>query len=195
VILVLTKKDKSLLINGDEKKNKNKKRKRKDSLDLVCSNCQSNESSNKFLICTLCSKSFHIYCLIPKLKKVPQDVEWHCKECSNQPFPFYTCWIAMCDAKIDDGVLAVTVGSHDDLGGYDRPMPPAPGKPLLPADYKKKKKELKWQTTNVQSGDIILFNFKTIHAATANLSQTYRVSLDTRVFYKASLLLPASSSA
>lgn len=109
--------------------------------------------------------------------------EWHCHTCCNQPLDFFTCWIPLADLSADDSRLAVIPGSHT-LSGYEQPMSMHGDRELLPNQYTKMyQKEAEWQTPeHIGMGDIILFNFKTIHRANSSKKHTpARLSIDTRV--------------
>lgn len=50
----------------------------------------------------------------------------------------------------------------------------------LPAEYLRRAKELEWRAGPVEAGDVILFDIRLVHASTANLSDCFRISMDTR---------------
>ena len=91
---------------------------------------------------------------------------------------YWTCWTALGDIRGLDGRLALIPSSHR-LGGYED----AVREDLLPRGYSKHFEQASvWHTpTNIDMGDIILFNIKTIHAATRNGGEKFRLSLDTRI--------------
>lgn len=60
----------------------------------LCQVCGESKDEDKTLICDLCDRGFHMYCMNPKLKSVPAG-EWHCDACCNADFDMYTCWISM----------------------------------------------------------------------------------------------------
>jgi ectoine hydroxylase-related dioxygenase (phytanoyl-CoA dioxygenase family) len=94
--------------------------------------------------------------------------------------PFFTCWIALRDYFVTEGVLAILPASHR-LSGFDTPIP----NKHLPSGYaSNSQRNLAWRIPLVvRAGDIIIFNAKTIHGATANESspQRYRLSMDVRI--------------
>lgn len=49
----------------------------------VCYFCSGTADQNKLVVCDRCDHAFHIYCLTPALKFVPQG-EWFCKECLHR---------------------------------------------------------------------------------------------------------------
>eukprot|EP00457_Paulinella_chromatophora_P007271 gb/GEZN01007294.1/.p1 GENE.gb/GEZN01007294.1/~~gb/GEZN01007294.1/.p1 ORF type:complete len:421 (-),score=57.28 gb/GEZN01007294.1/:227-1489(-) len=151
-------------------------------VDEICQRCGKDERPEETLICDICGRGCHMYCSRPVVNKVPEG-EWHCQQCADLPFNFYTCWVSWGDARIgEEGGLCVVPNTHRTLGGFDRPLA---GKPLLPQDYKalQNSKGLTWRSSNYGPGDIVLFNIKTVHAASQNYSFTYRLSCDTRVFH------------
>ena len=93
-------------------------------------------------------------------------------ECTNHALNYWTCWTALGDIGGFDGRLALVAGSHR-LGGYEA----AVREDLLPREYTKEfEANSVWQTpTTINMGDIILFNLKTIHAATRNDSERFRL--------------------
>ncbi len=73
-------------------------------------------------------------------------------------------------------------GSHRDIQGYDTPYVSADGRAyLLPGGFADVEEEV-WQTpANIGMGDLILFNLKTVHRANEHSSDSFRLSIDTRV--------------
>lgn len=49
----------------------------------ACSVCGSKDNPDKLLLCDECDQAFHLYCLSPKLSKVPEEDDWYCKDCKN----------------------------------------------------------------------------------------------------------------
>lgn len=152
------------------------------------SNCQlcylhaNDHDSNQTVNCALCTRIYHTSCLKPKPKKMAhnlkQEGEWHCDECAELAFPYWTCWISMGNVTSEDGRLAVQPGSHTQLTGYNCPSRVG----LTPESYTPKhEKKQKWFTSTFGPGDIVLFNVKLIHAATKNTSTKFRISCDSRV--------------
>lgn len=151
----------------------------------TCQLCHDPRDPASTLICDLCGFGFHMSCLRPRLTEAPtvipgtdQEQEWHCYRCQNLPIPFWTCWMALGDISGLDGRLALIPGSHT-LDGYEN----AVREDLLPRGFTKSfENAAVWQTpSRIDMGDIILFNLKTIHAATRNAGERFRLSLDTRV--------------
>jgi hypothetical protein len=145
----------------------------------TCQLCRSPHDADSTLLCDLCGCGYHVACLKPALISLPsEEQEWHCYTCCNQPLDYWTCWVALGNIGGRDGRLALVAGSHR-LGGYESAARPD----LLPREYTKIfEANSVWQTpTNISMGDVILFNVKTIHAATRNGGERFRLSLDTRV--------------
>ena len=147
----------------------------------IC-NCLSVASSKKQdnRICSLCHGCYHYPCLATTYlkEKIDENGEWHCARCMNLPLPYYTCWISLSDISSQEGRLALIPGSHL-LGRYEDPVI----KSLLPGGYTEAyKKKAVWVTpNNIGKGDVILFNMKTVHAATKNVGAKFRISMDTRM--------------
>ena len=59
----------------------------------------------------------------------------------------------------------------------------------LPKGYAACADTLPWVTTDVQVGDVIIFDIRTVHASTANEGNVYRLSMDTR--WQPTHLVPA----
>ncbi len=103
--------------------------------------------------------------------------EWHCPLCAIRPLAVYTTWIPLSNLKPPkDSILAVAPGTHK-LTGWDMPQ----RKAQVPGDFHWK---LPWVIPQeIGPGDIIIFNIKTVHAASFNSSspRCFRVSFDTRL--------------
>jgi bromodomain adjacent to zinc finger domain protein 1A len=52
-----------------------------DYADLVCEACDSGHDVDKLLLCDMCDTGYHLYCLQPPLKEVP-DEDWFCSKCT-----------------------------------------------------------------------------------------------------------------
>eukprot|EP01079_Euglenida_sp_SAG-EU17-18_P007584 gene7584-16_t len=50
--------------------------------EVPCQICGHTGSEELILMCDICSRSFHMYCLTPKLNKVPEG-DWFCQWCSR----------------------------------------------------------------------------------------------------------------
>jgi ectoine hydroxylase-related dioxygenase (phytanoyl-CoA dioxygenase family) len=103
--------------------------------------------------------------------------------CCDVPLDHITCWIPLHDLDSQDSRLKLVPGSHK-LGGYFRPDAKG-SKGLLPGGWKQsiEATALKWCAPDrISAGDVILFNWRTIHAATKHGKKgEYRFSVDTRV--------------
>ena len=105
------------------------------------------------------------------------DGEQHCITCCNKPFSFYTCWIPLQNLKPENSVLCILPKTHQ-LKGYEKPLGQ---RGLVPSEFNIKNHQFHIPT-NIEIGDMIIFNIKTIHAATLNLQNFFRLSMDTRVY-------------
>jgi hypothetical protein len=128
--------------------------------------------------CALCQKPCSV-----KIQKYQK--EWHCVECSNSDLPGWTCWIPLHNLESESGPLCVLPGSHkwNCFEEFD-------SKFVLPARLTSDSKILQEQTwvypQSMNTGDIILFNIKLIHASMPNNTRKLRLSCDTRMLTKKS---------
>jgi len=101
----------------------------------------------------------------------------------------YTCWVPLGDVPIEQGTLALCVGSHN-LPGFQK-LRDTYGKMDVDRDrvggwFTNDPLEItqkfggKWATTNFRAGDVIIFGMWTMHASTNNTTDQYRLSCDTR---------------
>lgn len=143
-----------------------------------CSACNTLTTQGDRVTCTLCNVTTHYFCTSPALRSNRVKGEYHCNSCADTAYPYWTCWVSLGSADRETGRLCVVPGSHSALTGYNRPSRSG----LLPGGYSKSfaAKSI-WRTTEFGPGDIVLFNMKLVHAATEHRSQTFRISLDTRV--------------
>ena len=141
----------------------------------TCTVCQSPADPHLTLLCDLCDHPMHTYCHTPPLPRPPAG-EYHCPTCANLPFPFYTAWLALGPVHTHHGRLAVVEGTHR-LQGYEA-HPKSDGK--LPREWGGGKGRV-WRSSDMEGGDVLLFNMKTVHAASVNQSEQFRLSIDTRV--------------
>jgi len=91
----------------------------------------------------------------------------------------FTCWMALGDYNVKQGTLAICEGSHL-LEGYTAESYNPETKVELPPDYAKFNESATWRSTAFQAGDIVIFDIRTIHASTANTTNRFRISMDTR---------------
>ena len=138
-----------------------------------------------FYVCVL-DRGFHLSCLQVTKREILKggmygeeeaEGEWHCQQCAADPFDLFTCWISLGEYSPANSSLCVLPGSHV-LKDFFNPLKGN----LLPGDYPALvKSKWPWQKGRVGMGDIILFNVKTVHGASKNMSNSFRLSIDTRV--------------
>lgn len=130
---------------------------------------------NNTITCAMCQRHFIKYKLQPSVP-ARRPKQWHCHGCINLPSACFTVWIPLTEIGEGDSRLAIIPGSHK-LSGYER------NRGELPGDYTPAmESSSQWEVpANMQQGDIIIFDWKTIHAATSNNSGKYRLSIDTRI--------------
>lgn len=129
-------------------------------------------------MCSLCKR--HCINQHNASRRTTTQGEFHCVQCAEGPFPFFTCWFPLGPVAQGDGTLAVVSGSHKMPGSSQ----------MAKKDNKKLELPHTWRSEGsvwcvpppLQPGDLILFNFKTIHASTPNQSGSYRLSLDARIY-------------
>jgi hypothetical protein len=96
----------------------------------------------------------------------------------------YTCWIPLGDYTVDEGTLAVCARSHLLTGFGDNPDDSdgwmAEGKRELPLDFRAEDPQWEWCTADFRMGDVCVFDIRAVHASTPNLSDRFRISMDTR---------------
>eukprot|EP01083_Nonionella_stella_P035796 97625_1 len=137
--------------------------------------------SPKFVFCTLCGKSWHKNCLPANIqaaidvKHFAAEGGWHCAPCADAYIGVYTVWTCLSDKLAPFGSsLAMCPGTHK-LDGYSEPIRDS----QVPGDYER---SMPWEIPSQLSlGDIMIFNIKTVHAASKNLSSVFRFSVDTRL--------------
>ena len=104
---------------------------------FTCIVCRDPADGASTIICDLCDKGYHTYCHSPKLtSRLNEDEQWHCRDCQNNPMPYWTCWIPLDNLSGSDGRLALIPGSHRNLDRFESPLP-AGTKELLPGGYTK----------------------------------------------------------
>ncbi len=101
----------------------------------------------------------------------------------------HTAWIPMGDVPVDQGALAVCVGSHH-LDGF-RPLRESYGRTDVDRDgtdgwFTSDPTEVtqkfggRWCTADFRAGDVMIFGMYTLHASTTNTTDRYRLSCDVR---------------
>jgi len=51
--------------------------------DMECQVCNSAKNEEKMILCDVCDAGYHLDCVVPKLKKVPEG-DWICPDCAGQ---------------------------------------------------------------------------------------------------------------
>jgi len=102
----------------------------------------------------------------------------------------FTCWIPLGQYHPLDGTLAVCVGSHM-LKGYRQNVYGTETKTEMPPDFANIQAKAIWKSTTFYPGDMVVFDIRTVHASTANSSERFRISMDTR--WQPSLCIPNHS--
>lgn len=101
----------------------------------------------------------------------------------------HTVWIPFGDVEIEQGTLAMCVGSNR-LPAFEK-LKQTYGRMDVDRDqtegwFTKDPMEIverfggQWATTNYRAGDVILFGMHTMHASTTNLTNRFRLSCDVR---------------
>lgn len=147
------------------------------------SNYNHSNFNDKKLICGMCEKCYMLSDLDMDrqqrllLNDFGVEGNWHCPKCAKLPLSIYTTWISLSKLSApNDSILAVCPNSHT-LMQWD-----------LPQKNKQVPKDFHWKLTwvipeTIDMGDIIIFNIKTIHASSLNVSRprSFRCSFDTRL--------------
>ena len=122
------------------------------------------------LICDRCECTYHNDCLNDPLIVLPHG-EWHCKSCSEKFVDAYTVWIPLHDIDTrTESCLAVVPGSHL-WTGFDTSLA---NRFWIPFDTSNltnlRTLPSQWYVpdTQIEQGDVIVFNNKLIHAATTH---------------------------
>lgn len=138
--------------------------------------CCGQEAKN-FHQCVICKTIMGKSCIV-RSGSLYEEGQFLCKSCADAPIPYFTCWISLSEVAVENSTLGFVLGSHK-LTGFDRPKPGH----QVPFEFENLRKAAKWSIPDspLQPGDILLFNIKTIHAASKNISQQFRISFDTRL--------------
>jgi len=151
--------------------------------------CQSDGPDEQLYACARCGRSHHRTCGQTSLlawlgdKSLSKCMHrWHCDECLNAPFPFYTCWMPLTDLTEESSRLELIPGSHAKQG-YDRMQAAGDGDDLPGDCTNDHAASSQWLAApaNMLAGDLVLFNWKLIHAASVHQDAQLRMSLDTRM--------------
>lgn len=101
----------------------------------------------------------------------------------------HTNWLPLADLPIEQGTLAICVGSHnlpsfqrvrDTYGNMDV------DRDLIDGWFSADPREITqkfggyWATTNFRAGDLLTFGLYTMHASTTNVTDRWRISCDVR---------------
>ncbi len=100
-----------------------------------------------------------------------------------------TCWLPLGDIKLEQGVLAICVGSHNSPG-FEK-LRRTYGRMDVDRDrvdgwFSRDPMEIaekfggRWCTTEFRAGDILTFGMYTMHASTTNVTDRWRLSCDIR---------------
>jgi len=101
----------------------------------------------------------------------------------------FTCWVPLGDIPIEQGTLALCLGSHK-LPGFQK-LRDTYGKMDVDRDrvggwFSTDPLEItskfggKWATTHFYPGDVLIFGMHMMHASTSNTTDRWRLSCDTR---------------
>jgi ectoine hydroxylase-related dioxygenase (phytanoyl-CoA dioxygenase family) len=134
---------------------------------------------------------------------MPEAQVWYCDVCSRVDIPHYTAWLPLMPMTYQHGMLQLLSQSHLTYREWINPIVDGLSSgnvPNLPGDYhnassktasclmdNSSRSSSQWLSSSdhpLSPGDLILFNCKTIHAASKNCSKTYRYSMDVRCSYK-----------
>jgi ectoine hydroxylase-related dioxygenase (phytanoyl-CoA dioxygenase family) len=99
----------------------------------------------------------------------------------------FTAWIPLHDCPVEIGPLQIMEGSH--RLGYQWHKEENLHVPEIPQEGVKKGE---WVRGQINAGDVLLFHSLTVHAASPNLSQQLRISLDCRFQDYRRVLNPAN---
>jgi len=110
-----------------------------------------------------------------------QDLAHHpsCEKCSDVPLDHYTCWIPLHDLHHDHSRLEILPFSHQYKGYIDTGE-------QLPSEAEKALTSISapasWSIPMaMHAGDVIIYNWRTVHRFTANEHKQTSCSLDIRV--------------
>ncbi len=101
----------------------------------------------------------------------------------------FTCWTPWGDLALDQGPLAILVGSHrlpgwkkvqDTYGRMDVDRDHVEGWFSTDPRHLAATYGGQWATTEFRAGDVLIFGMRTLHASLTNTTQTYRLTSDTR---------------
>jgi hypothetical protein len=93
----------------------------------------------------------------------------------NDGLPFLICWIPLAEIDDDVGGLALAEGLHKGPVLHEKD-----GTQILPIK-ESAIPATAWRRTTYQAGDVLLMSLRTPHSGLANLSDRFRLSMDTRI--------------
>lgn len=93
----------------------------------------------------------------------------------NDGLPFLICWIPLSEIDDDVGGLALAEGLHTGPVLHEKD-----GAQILPIRESAIPPGA-WRRTTYRAGDVLLMSLRTPHSGLANLSDRFRLSLDTRI--------------
>jgi hypothetical protein len=183
--------------------NPNDKHENKNCDSTICNGCNRMDHESK-LFCNMCELHWHLTCFNAyKYKSIPEDKVWYCHKCSTADIPHYTIWLPLMPMMYEHGMLQLLSQSHSRYKQWLNPTANGLSSgdvPNLPGDYQNdtcsasyiidntsNRDSDKWVSylqSPLNPGDVIVFNCKTIHAASKNNSKDYRFSMDVRCSYK-----------
>lgn len=145
--------------------------------------------SHTFSRCKICHRCTHHTCfylnepdkgnpkMFPNLRG-----GYHCSRCANAPLNYWTVWMPLGSVKLKNGRLALVPGSHKTFNkGFQDSTSIVPSCLTGTEAGRTTLKTQIWYGADMEPGDFIMFNIKTLHAANENRSDTFRISIDTRV--------------
>jgi len=144
-----------------------------DAAEFGCRKCQDPRDTDKILLCDECDSGCHIDCLDPPLKSLPQE-QWFCQDCNPRPV-FGTVWMPLEPLPVEHGTFCILPKSHNITEYHEQYKDHQ-----LPNNYWRESKGRPWHVAEYEPGDVVLFDMRTVHATTKNLTDRFRMSVDTR---------------
>eukprot|EP01119_Soliformovum_irregulare_P002370 TRINITY_DN12634_c0_g1_i1.p1 TRINITY_DN12634_c0_g1~~TRINITY_DN12634_c0_g1_i1.p1 ORF type:complete len:835 (+),score=199.49 TRINITY_DN12634_c0_g1_i1:86-2590(+) len=74
--------------------------------DVPCEICKGKTDADKMLLCDNCDFGYHMYCLDPPLRRVP-ETNWYCDDCKNSVFHTDISAVATPSAALRPGVMGL----------------------------------------------------------------------------------------
>ncbi|XP_054983175.1 E3 ubiquitin-protein ligase UHRF1 [Sorex araneus] len=82
----------------------------------ACHLCGGKQDPDKQLMCDECDMAFHLYCLNPPLSSIPDEEEWYCPECRNEPSEVVLAGERLKESKKKAKMASATSSSNRDWG-------------------------------------------------------------------------------